>query len=289
MKQKAGDRIVDGIIILFIGIYAVTAILPFIYVIVASITPMAVLAKTRFIIIPKGFSLDSYRYLFSSRTIVRALEVSVFVTVVGTVWNIVMTVLFAYPLAHKTIKGRRIILFMVTFTIMFGGGLIPGYMLIRGLHLINSLGALIIPGAISTFNFVVFRNYFSGLPPELEESAMMDGAGYLRILTMIIIPISMPIIATFIIMYGVGHWNSWFSAVLYISDSTKWPIQVTLRMMMDLASGLGENSSSDSMIQVPPQGVRMATIVVSTLPILMIYPFFQKHFTKGMLLGSIKG
>jgi putative aldouronate transport system permease protein len=250
---------------------------------------MSVLAKTRFILIPRGFTLDSYRYLFSSRTIIRALGVSVFVTVVGTVWNIVMTILFAYPLAHKTIKGRRAILFLVTFTMMFGGGLIPGYMLIRSLHLINSLGALIIPGAISTFNFVVFRNYFSGLPQELEESAMMDGAGYLRILAMIIIPISMPIIATFIIMYGVGHWNNWFSAVLYISDSTKWPIQVTLRMMMDLASGLGEGSSADNMIQVPPQGVRMATIVVSTLPILMIYPFFQKHFTKGMLLGSIKG
>jgi putative aldouronate transport system permease protein len=153
----------------------------------------------------------------------------------------------------------------------------------------NKLSSLILPGAISTFNFVIFRNYFQELPKELEESAMIDGAGYLRILVIIILPISMPLIATFIIMYGVGHWNSWFAATLYISDNSKWPIQVILRLITNISMGIGDTSNMDSNIILPPVSARMCTIVVATVPILIIYPFMQKYFTKGILLGSVKG
>ena len=289
MRRGLGDFIIDTLIFVIMGLCAVGAIIPFIYVIVASLTPPEILARESFILIPRGFTLDAYRYIFSTRTVVNALRMSVVITVTGTLVNIIMTVLFAYPLAHTTIKGRRIILFLVTFTMMFSGGIIPEYMLVRSLGLMNRLGALILPGAISTFNFVIFRNYFQELPKELEESAMLDGAGYIRILFMIILPISMPLIATFIIMYGVGHWNSWFAATLYINDNNRWPIQVILRLITNISMGIGDTSNMDSDIILPPVSARMCTIVIATLPILMIYPFLQKYFTKGLLLGSVKG
>jgi putative aldouronate transport system permease protein len=172
---------------------------------------------------------------------------------------------------------------------MFSGGIIPEYIVVRSLRLMNTLASLILPGVISTFNFIIFRNYFQELPRELEESAMIDGAGYMRILLWIILPISMPLIATFIIMYGVGHWNSWFAATLYITDNTKWPIQIILRLINNLSVGIGDTSMMDSNIKLPQESSRMCTIVVATLPILLIYPFLQKHFTKGILLGSVKG
>lgn len=289
IRRGTGERIADGILYLLIGIISIAAILPFVYVVVASFTPTEILAKERFILIPRGFTLEAYQYVFTTPTVTRALGVSGGLTVVGTAFNIIMTVLFAYPLAHTEIKGRSAILFLVTFTMMFSGGIIPDYMIVQKMGLMNTMASLILPGAINTFNFVIFRNYFQGLPKELEESAMIDGAGYLRILWSIILPISKPLIATFVVMYGVGIWNSWFNATLYISDSTKWPIQVILRLITNISMGLGDSSVMETGIMIPQESVRMCTIVVATLPILLVYPFMQKYFTKGILLGSVKG
>ena len=288
-KHHKSDLIVDSLICFVIGIFALACILPFVYVVVASFTPPAILAKEQFILIPKGFTMEAYKYVFSTNTVVQALKVSIGITAAGTIFNIIMTVLFAYPLSHKSIRGRSVILFFVTFTMVFSGGIVPEYMLVQQLGLMNTYAALILPGAISTFNFVIFRNYFQELPRELEESAMIDGAGYLRILVNIILPVSMPLVATFIIMYGVGIWNSWFHATLYISDSTKWPIQVILRLITNISMGIGDTTMMDSNIMIPPESVRMCTIVVATMPILMVYPFLQKYFTKGIMLGSVKG
>jgi putative aldouronate transport system permease protein len=265
------------------------AILPFVYVVAASLTPPELMGRGQMILIPKRLSFEAYRYVFSTRTVMQALRVSVMLTAVGTTFNILMTVLFAYPLAHTTIKGRRFVLFLVTFTMMFSGGIVPEYMIVRNLGLMNRMSALILPGAISTFNLVIFRNYFQELPKELEESAMIDGAGYLYILIRIILPISMPIIATFVVIYGVGIWNSWFAATLYLRDSSKWPIQVVLRMLTNLSMALGDTTVMDNDIMLPPVSTKMCTIVIATVPILAVYPFMQKYFTKGILLGSIKG
>lgn len=289
IRHSAGDHVADIIIYVFIGLFSVACILPFIYVVVASFTPTAILAKERFILIPKGFTLEAYEYVFSTNTVMQALKVSGGITIIGTALNIIMTVLFAYPLAHKNIRGRNIILFLVTFTMVFSGGIVPEYMVVQKLGLMDTYASLILPGAINTFNFIIFRNYFQELPVELEESAMIDGAGYLRILMQIILPVSTPLIATFVIMYGVGIWNSWFNATLYINDSSKWPIQVILRLITNISMGLGDTGALESNIMVPPESVRMCTIVVATLPILIIYPFLQKYFTKGVLLGSVKG
>jgi putative aldouronate transport system permease protein len=288
-KQSFAGKLFDIFNHTFLIIVSLAAVLPFVYILVASITPPDILAKELFILIPKGFTMESYRYVFSTRTIPRSLLVTVFITVFGTIFRLGMTILFAYPLSHKFIKGRNYILFLVTFTMMFSGGIIPSYMMVRNLRLIDSYWALILPGAINTFNFVIFRNYFQNIPSELEESAKIDGAGYFSILVRIILPVSLPMIATFVIMYGVEIWNAWFNATMYLNDSSKWPIQVILRQIVNMSMNVGSASAIESDVVIPQASIRMCTIAVSTLPILMIYPFFQRFFMKGLLLGAIKG
>jgi putative aldouronate transport system permease protein len=210
----------------------------------------------------------------------------------GTLINIVMTCLMAYPLARKDLDYRMPIQLMVIFTMLFSGGMIPTFLVVKQLGLIDSYWSLLLPGAISAFNLIIMRNFFQQLPDGLEESAKIDGCSDPGILFRIVIPLSLPAIATFSLFYAVGHWNTFFNAVLYINDSTKWPIQVLLRqiVIMSEGGGLGDSTALDaSFVKPPEQSVKMAVIVISTLPILMVYPFLQKHFAKGVLLGSVKG
>lgn len=288
-KTSVGSKIFDGFNYIFLSVMSLVTLLPFIYIIVASVTPPEILLKERFILIPKGFSLEAYRFVFQTDSIIKALCVSVGITVIGTAFNIFMTVLFAYPLSHKTLRGRSLLTLLIIATMIFSGGMIPGYILIQKLGLIDRFSSIILPGAINTFNLIIFRNFFQELPQELEESGKMDGASYPYILFKILLPLSVPLLATFTIMYGVSHWNSWFNAVLYINDSNKWPIQVILRQVINLSNGLGVSDVLDSGIIMPPESVRMCTIVVAMLPIMLVYPFLQKYFTKGLLLGSVKG
>lgn len=203
----------------------------------------------------------------------------------------VMTILMAYPLAHNYLPGKKVINFLVVFTMMFSGGMIPNYIIVRGLNLINSYWSVILPGAINAFNLIVLRNFFAQIPPSLEESARMDGCSEFRILLQIILPLSMASLATITLFYAVAHWNQFQQPLLYLNDSEKWPIQILLRQMVILASGagLGDSGAMEESYVVPQQSVRMAVIVVSTVPILIVYPFLQKYFTKGVMVGSVKG
>ncbi len=288
-KESGLEKSFDIVNYFLLGLLSIITVLPFIYVVVASITPPEILIKEKFILIPKGFTLEAYEYVFSASSIKRALIVSVCITVIGTLFRITMVVLFAYSLAHKTLHGRRVVMILITFTLMFNGGTIPTYIIVRSLGLLDSYLALILPNAISTFNLVIFRNYFQGLPAELEESGKIDGASYPRILVSILLPLSLPLLATFTIMISDGIWNSWFDAMLDLNDSQKWPIQVILRQIINLANGLGSSDLSEANVVIPQQSTRMCTIVIATLPIMIVYPFLQKYFTKGMLLGSVKG
>ncbi len=286
-KLGVGNLIFDICNIVVLGIIALVTVLPFIHVIVSSFTPPGELMKSDFIIIPKSISLDAYKYIFSTNVVARGLAVSILVTLVGTVFNMIMTVLMAYPLAHKGLLARKAIMLMVTFTLMFNGGMVPSYIIIQKLHLLNNYWALILPGAISAFSLIIFKNYFQELPAELEESAKLDGANDLLILFRIILPVSKPLIATFLVMFGVGYWNSWFNAVLYLNDAKMWPIQVVLRQVISATSNIGDMMETN--IVIPPKTVQMCTITIATLPILCVYPFLQKYFTQGILLGSVKG
>lgn len=288
--KSTGEKVFDVFNYAFLTLFGIVAILPFVFVISGSFATEAEITKRAVFLIPTTFSLDAYKFIFSTDTIVRSIGVSIYVTVLGTLVNLLFTVTMAYPMARRNLMGRNLILNLVIFTMLFGGGMIPTYLVIRELHLLDTLNSLIIPGAISAFNLIIVKNFFQELPPELEEAARIDGCNELGLLWKIVLPLSKPVLATFTLFYAVGHWNNFFSALLYINDPAKWPLQVMLRQIVMLSQSAGDlNSMDPTFVQPPEQAVKMAVIVVGTIPILCVYPFLQKHFAKGVLLGSVKG
>nr|WP_211184405.1 carbohydrate ABC transporter permease [Paenibacillus lemnae] len=269
-------------------IVAILCVMPFIYVLAVSFASPAEVAKGGLILWPKEWSLVSYQYIFSSDTLPRSLLVSIYITVVGTFINLAFTSLMAYPLSKPHLRGRNPILLGVLITMLFSGGMIPTYFVVNALNMTNTLWSLMIPSAISAFNLIVLKNFFQQIPDGLEDSAKIDGCNDMGVLIRIVLPLSLPAMATFGLFYAVAHWNTFFNAILYINDNDKWPIQVLLREIVILAQSRVGDSSFDEM-DVQPLTIRMAVIVFATVPILLVYPFLQKHFAKGVMLGSVKG
>jgi len=279
--------LVNGLVLLLI---AAAMVLPLIYVIAGSFTSQEELTMRGIVLFPRKPSLDAYRVIFSSRMIFSGLTSSIIITVIGTAINITFTTLMAYPLSKKHLKGRTIIQVLIIFTMVFNAGMIPNYLTIRYLGLIDSWWALWLPVAINPFNLILMRNFFMQIPFEIEESARIDGCNDLQTLLRIVLPLSVPSLAAFSLFYGVAHWNSYFNATMYLNKPEMWPIQVWLRQIIILsqgafADGVDPNLYSD----VPRESVKLAVIVVATLPIMAVYPFLQKYFAKGVLLGSVKG
>lgn len=288
--KTLSSRIFDIVNYTLLLIIGLVTILPFLHVIAGSFTTVTELAQKQFVLFPTVWSLDAYKYVFSTNTVFRSLGVSVGVTFFGTLFSMLLTCLMAYGLSRRDLDGRNFIMFMVLFTMLFSGGMIPTFLVVKEMGLIDTYAALIVPTAINAFNLIIMRNFFQNLPEGLEESAKIDGAGDWGILFRIVIPLSMPAIATISLFYAVTYWNTYMSAILYLNDAAKWPVQVILRQIVILASGLAADTSGmDEFVRPPEQTVKMAVIVIATLPILCVYPFLQKHFAKGALLGSIKG
>lgn len=281
-------RVFDVFNIIILGIFGFITILPFLYIIAGSFATELELTTRSFFIIPKTFTLAAYEYIFESGTIVRSLITTIGVTLVGTMVQLFFTFTMAYPLSKVNLKGRSTILKLVLFTMVFSGGMIPGYLVVRSLGLLNSYWALILPIAINPFNLLIIKNSFQEFPNELIEAAKIDGCSEIGTFIKIVLPLSTPIIATFTLFYAVGIWNDFFSGFLYLNDSSKWTLQVLLRQMTLMASTVS-SSDINEFVEVPKEGVKLAAIVIATTPILCIYPFLQKHFAKGMMLGSIKG
>ncbi len=273
---------------LLLILIALTMVLPFVHVIAASFTTSAELADKRFVLFPTVFSLDAYKYIFSTNTIFRALIVSIGVTLIGTLWSMFISLLTAYGLSRKELIGRRQILFLFVFTMLFSGGMIPTFLIVKNTGLLDSYAALIVPVTINVFNMIILRSFIMGLPEGLIESAKIDGCNDFGVLFRIVMPISKPALATVSLFYAVAYWNTYMHAILYINDAAKWPIQVLLRQIVVLASGLSYDSSEFTNIPPPDITIKMAVIVVATLPVLAVYPFLQKYFTKGAMLGSMK-
>lgn len=284
-----GNRMFNAINYLLLTVIALVTILPFVHIVAGSFTTNAELAAKRFVLIPTQWSFDAYTFIFSTNTIMRAMAVSVGVTLFGTLFSMLLTSLMAYGLARRDLDGRRFLNLFVVITMLFHGGLIPTFIVVKNLGLINSYASLVLPAAISAFNMIILRSFFQNIPDGLEESARIDGCSDFGTLFRIVLPLSMPALATISLFYAVTYWNTYSNAIFYLSDSDKWPIQVLLRQIVVLASGFESDASLDSTVPPPDQAVKMAVIVVSTLPILIVYPFLQKHFAKGALVGSIKG
>ena len=285
------SRIFDVFNVIFLAAVAAVTILPFIYVLACSFaTEKEILEKPFFISSCQTQFCWPRKYIFSSATLPRAFVNTVYITIVGTIIALFFNITLAYPLAKQRIMGRNVILSLITFTLVFGGGMIPTFLVVKGLGLIDSLWSLMLPGAISTWNLIIIKNFFQGIPAELEEAAKIDGAGDMRVLWQIVLPLSKPMLATFALFYAVGFWNSYTSALLYINDLDKWTLQIMLRQIIMLANGAIDGSEFDETVARPPsESVQMAVIVFGTLPILCVYPFLQKHFTKGVMVGAIKG
>ena len=243
---------------------------------------------------PKGFTLQSYQTILSDPTILRYYWNTIVYASTGTLTSLLLTSLLAYPLTVAEFKGKKLINILLLITMFFGGGMIPSYLNIRNLHMINTIWAMILPGAISAWNVIMFVNFFKGIPDSLRESATIDGAGHVRILFSIVIPLSKALLATIALFTIVGFWNDYFSAMLYLDSTSKMPIQIFLRKIlvnMELNEGMAKDTDMSrlmDMINANPRTVKAATTIVTILPILCVYPFLQKYFTKGMMLGAVK-
>jgi len=291
-NDTIGSRIFDGFNAVFLILFAIVTTVPFLYIIAGSFASQAEITARGFFLIPRQPRLEAYEYILSSRLLPRAMIVSIVLTVVGTAVSMFFTITFAYPLSKKYLPGRNVLLSMVVFTMLFSGGMIPVFLTVRLFGLLNNFWAMILPGTISAWNLIVMKNFFQGIPEELEESARIDGATDFRVFIRIVLPLSTAAIATFSLFYAVGYWNSFRPALLYLpGNPDMWPLQLVLRNIVMLAAGVIADAAAfdPEFIQPPPDSIRNAVIVFATVPILLVYPFIQKHFTKGVMIGAIKG
>ena len=289
MKHSMGEKAFDWFNYLFMIFLMFVMIYPLLFVAFASLSsPSLMLSHKGLLLWPKGFSLESYKAIFNYKMIFVSYKNTIIYVVAGTLINIIMTTLAAYGLSRKNVLLANGIMFFIAFTMFFGGGLIPSYLIMVDLGLLNTRWALLLPGMIGTTNLIIMRTSFRALPVSLEESARIDGANDFVILFRIIIPLSMPVIAVMVLYYGVGHWNSWFNAMIYLQDRNLYPLQLILReILIDSTTDVIELGGSDS--EPIAQTIKYATIMVATVPILLIYPFIQKYFVKGVMIGALKG
>ena len=294
MKQRVryydsvGSRVFDILNVVVLTALALVTVLPLLYVLAGSFATESEISSRPFFLWPHKFVTDTYHYIFSTDTFVRALLTTVAVTAVGTVIQLLLTLTMAYPLAKRFLPGRALVLNLVIFTLVFSGGMIPTYLVVRDLGLLDSYWALILPLAINPFYLIVVKSFFQELPEALEEAARIDGCNELNVFLRIVLPLSKPIIATFSLFYAVGIWNDYMSPLLYIDDSHKWTLQMIVRQLTAANADSANVLQQLETVTFPEQGLKFAVVVVATLPILLFYPFLQKHFAKGVLIGSVK-
>lgn len=281
-----GDRIFDIIVNLLLAALALVSLVPILAVVAASVTPYSeVLKHGGIVLFPRQFTFDAYRQLWSYPRMMNAFKVTVYITAIGTILNLLLTALMAYPLSRTYLPGRKIIMSVLVITMYFYPGIIPRYWIVKTTGLINSIWAMIIPSLISTFNLMILVSYLQTLPSELFESARIDGAGEFRIMWEIALPLAKPAIMVIGLLFSVGQWNSYLQPLFYVPNRDLWPLQPVIREILRATDAL----EPDPTLTVPTVTMQMATIVFSSVPILVIYPFVQRHFTKGLLLGAIKG
>ncbi|MCI8624481.1 MAG: carbohydrate ABC transporter permease [Provencibacterium sp.] len=291
IKKSLFDRVFSGVNGLLLLIIMFICVYPMIHILAASLSEASAIASHRGLLFwPKGFSLDSYGLVFENPYILSGYGNTILYVVAGTLLNLVLTTMAAYALSRHQNRVRQAVMLGITFTMYFSGGLIPTYMLINNLGIANTRWVMLLPGAVSAYNLIIMRTYFAGVPAALEESAKIDGANDFTVLARIFVPLAKPVIAVMTLFYGVGHWNAWFNASLYIQNRDLLPLQVILREILIQNSTQNMTTSVEGFDKMMvAETVKYATIIVATLPILALYPFLQKYFVKGVMVGSIKG
>lgn len=285
VKPAPSERVFDTVVVVLLILVGLFALVPLLVVVASSFTPYSeVLANGGYVLFPKEFTLEGYIAMWTTTRIPRAMMVSTFVTVVGTIVNMVISTGVAWPLSRKEMPGRTFILLAFVFTTVFNAGIIPTYLIVKQTGLLNTVWAMIIPSALSVFNVFIMKTFFEGLPGELVESARLDGAGELRLLVQIIFPLAVPMMLTIGLFYAVANWNTFFAAIFYVRDQSLQPLQVVLRDLLTT----NVDAAFDPDEVTPTATLRMAAVVITALPMIVIYPFIQKHFQKGVLIGSVK-
>lgn len=286
-KTPLWMQILKGLTIVFI---VIVMVVPFINILSVSLSTYADTLRGGFVLFPENPTLDAYRAIFRGGIVTRALQISFGLTIVGTALQMAFTTTMAWGLSRPGVPGSRAVLFVVLAALLFSPGIIPSYLLIKELNLLNTYAALILPGLISSFNLIIVRQFFLNLPSDLLESARLDGASEFQLFKDIALPLSKAVLAVVALFYAVGIWNNFFNAVLYITDATMWPIQLVLRQYVLQGSDIAAAAEATSNRPLPPaRTLQMAIVVVATTPILLVYPFLQRYFTQGVLSGAIKG
>ncbi|WP_127585195.1 carbohydrate ABC transporter permease [Paenibacillus koleovorans] len=291
MQMTFGERVFDTIIHVLLGLLIVVTLYPLLYVTFASVSDAGQLITHKgFLYKSLGFSLDAYRAVFKNPAILTGYRNTLFILFFGVLVNLFMTALGAYVLSRKNVMLNKLFIFLIVFTMFFNGGLIPFYLVVKGVGLIDSLWATILPFAINTFNLIIMRTAFQAVPDSLEESAKIDGANHITIMFRIVLPLSMPVIAVMILYYAVDKWNGWFYASIFLKDHNLYPLQLTLRQILisNSTDSMATDAAAADRFQIG-ETIKYATIMVATLPVLFVYPFVQKYFVKGVMVGALKG
>lgn len=291
INHPSSERVFDAVVYAIAAVIIVIMLYPMIFIISASFSDPARVMDGDVWLLPKGFSIEAYTNIMHNDKIWIGYRNTIIYAIVGTLINLFMTTIAAYPLSRPDLPGRGVLMLIITLTMFFSGGLIPTYLLVKELNMVDTMWALIVPGAIATYNLIVMRTYFqSSIPWEVQEAAHIDGCSNWRLLTNIILPLSKPILAVMVLFYAVGHWNSFFNALIYISNESLYPLQLVLREILLISSSDvmdGSIGLEDKVLLA--ESIKYAVIIVSSLPVLVMYPFVQRHFVKGVMIGSIKG
>ncbi|KKO51237.1 sugar ABC transporter permease [Paenibacillus sp. DMB20] len=289
IKPSAGEKVFAAFNYCVFILIGITTLVPFINLLAKSLSSEEAVVSGRVGLFPVGVQFETYKYVLQDSMFLTSLKTSVLLTVIGTGLSLIMTTMTAYPLSKIRLRGRKWLLLMFVFTMLFSGGLIPTYLLMHNLNLVNTLPVLFLPAMVNVFNMLIIKNYFEGLPDSLEESAKLDGAGNIRILIHIMLPLSLPVLATIALFFAVAFWNDYFAAMIYITDPELKPLQLYLKELIVSSSGDFLKNNVDAAINMTPQSIQASSILLATIPILLVYPFLQKYFVKGVLVGSVKG
>jgi len=291
MKTNASEKLFYGINYVLLTLVALLCLLPLVHLASVSLSGKDAVLSGFVSFWPVDATKESYEMLFAGTPVVRAFMNSVTITLVGVALSMVFTIFAAYPLSRKVFFGRRYLTLAIVFTMLFQGGLIPTYLVIKQLGLIDSYGSLWLPGLVSTFNMLIMRSFFENIPEELEEAARIDGSGEWRLLLRIVLPLSLPMLATIALFYGVHYWNSFFNVLIYMNSPEKYNLTVLIQQMVRSQAVLQElnSMSAEDAANVTPEGIKAAGIMVMIIPMLIVYPLLQKYFVKGVMIGAIKG
>lgn len=291
MKTTSGEKVFYGINYVILAVAGLLCLLPLLHLASLSLSGKDAVLSGFVFLWPVDWSTESYALLFKGTPIIQAFMNNVTITVVGVALSMMFTVLAAYPLSRKVFFGRKYLTLAIVFTMLFQGGLIPTYLVIKQMGLIDSYGALWLPALVSTFNMLIMRSFFENIPEELEEAARMDGCGEWKLLLRIILPLSMPMIATIALFYGVQYWNSFFNVMIYVNSPEKLNLTVLIQQMIKSQSLVTDinNLGPEAVVNVTPEGMKAAGVIIMIIPMLIVYPFLQKYFVKGVMIGAIKG